>query len=110
MNTGEIKVGSFIGDHTKTSIGTILNTGTVIGIMCNVVGVGHLLPKYLPSFAWFLEGKVMKGFGLQSQIETAITTMSRRKVYLLPEEKDLIAYVYETTKGERLEAVRKSRG
>ena len=110
QDTGEMKIGAFIGDHTKTSIGTILNTGTVIGIMCNVVGVGHLLPKYLPSFAWFLEGKVMKGFGLQSQIETAITAMSRRKVYLLPEEKDLIAYVYETTKGERLEAVRKSRG
>ncbi|MFH0796814.1 MAG: putative sugar nucleotidyl transferase [Candidatus Omnitrophota bacterium] len=110
MNTGEIKVGSFIGDHTKTSIGTILNTGTVVGIMCNVVGVGYLLPKYLPSFAWFISGKVMKGFGLQSQIETAVTTMSRRKVNLLPEEKDLITYVHEMTKEERLEAVRKSRG
>jgi len=27
VDTGSIKVGSFIGDHTKFGIGTLLNTG-----------------------------------------------------------------------------------
>ncbi len=110
IDTGEIKVGSFIGDHTKTSIGTLLNTGTVIGMMCNVLGVGVLLPKYLPSFAWFISGKVLKGFGLKNQIQTAVAAMSRRNVQLLPEEEALLAQIYEATKEERAEAIAKSRG
>jgi hypothetical protein len=78
--------------------------------MCNILGVGALLPKHLPSFAWFIEGKVMKGFGLQNQLQTARAAMARRKKELLPEEEALISRVCEMTKEARLEAVRKSRG
>ena len=110
QDTGEMKVGSFIGDHTKTSIGTMMNTGTVIGIMCNILGVDALLPKHLPSFAWFIGGKVMKGLGLQNQLQTAKAAMARRKKELLAEEEALISQVFEMTREVRMEAVRKSRG
>ncbi|MCX5642800.1 MAG: putative sugar nucleotidyl transferase [Candidatus Omnitrophica bacterium] len=109
QDTGEMKVGSFIGDHTKTSIGTLMNTGTVVGIMCNILGVGALLPKHLPSFAWFIEGKVMKGFGLQNLLQTAKAAMARRKKELLPEEETLLGQIFETTREIRMEAVKKSR-
>ena len=33
IDTGSTKVGSLIGDHTKTSIGTLLNTGAYVGAM-----------------------------------------------------------------------------
>src|SRR5205085_1744751 len=36
--TGQAKVGCFIGDHTRTGMGSMLNTGTAIGVMCNVLG------------------------------------------------------------------------
>ena len=41
--TGMTKVGCFLGDHTKTGLGTLLNTGTNVGAFCN------LLPAGLPS-------------------------------------------------------------
>ena len=109
VDTGELKVGSFIGDHTKTSIGTLLNTGTTIGIMCNIVGVGALPPKYVPPFSLFVNGKITKGLGFKALLETARTSMSRRKIELSAEEEHLLRAIYEATKEERREAVKKYR-
>lgn len=54
INTNRIKFGSIISDCTKTSIGTMLNTGSVIDIGCNVFGGSP--PPYLPPFSWGLRG------------------------------------------------------
>ena len=37
IRSGKLFLGSLIGDHTKTAIGTKLNTGTKIGTGCNIV-------------------------------------------------------------------------
>jgi UDP-N-acetylglucosamine diphosphorylase/glucosamine-1-phosphate N-acetyltransferase len=56
---GEISAGSkcgvFMGDYSRTAINTAINTGTVIGVSCNVFGNG-LTPRYIPSFSWGSEG------------------------------------------------------
>src|SRR5437763_1256292 len=44
--TGLTKVGCFLGDHTKTGLGTLLNTGTNAGAFCNLLP-GGLLPRYM---------------------------------------------------------------
>ncbi len=49
------KCGMFMGDYSKTAVNTAVNTGTVIGVCCNVFGTG-LTPKYIPSFSWGSEG------------------------------------------------------
>jgi UDP-N-acetylglucosamine diphosphorylase/glucosamine-1-phosphate N-acetyltransferase len=54
MNAGT-KCGVIMGDHSKTAVNTSINTGTVIGVGCNVFGEG-LTPKYIPSFSWGSEG------------------------------------------------------
>jgi UDP-N-acetylglucosamine diphosphorylase/glucosamine-1-phosphate N-acetyltransferase len=67
-NAGEVKIwtpkgqaiagnkcGVLMGDYSRTMINTALNTGTVIGVSCNVFGAG-LTPKYLPSFSWGNDG------------------------------------------------------
>jgi UDP-N-acetylglucosamine diphosphorylase/glucosamine-1-phosphate N-acetyltransferase len=54
MNAG-LKCGMFMGDYSKTSINTSINTGTVIGVCCNVFGSG-LSPKFIPNFSWGSEG------------------------------------------------------
>jgi UDP-N-acetylglucosamine diphosphorylase / glucose-1-phosphate thymidylyltransferase / UDP-N-acetylgalactosamine diphosphorylase / glucosamine-1-phosphate N-acetyltransferase / galactosamine-1-phosphate N-acetyltransferase len=54
VNVG-IKCGVFMGDYSRTAINTSINTGTVIGVCCNVFGNG-LTPKYIPSFSWGSEG------------------------------------------------------
>ena len=70
IDTNYTKVGCFIGDYTRTSIGVLLNTGTSIGVLCMLVAAGWLLPKYIPSFAWYYKGKIAKGHGLEAMLKT----------------------------------------
>ncbi|MCM8804688.1 MAG: hypothetical protein NC833_05500 [Candidatus Omnitrophica bacterium] len=108
VDTKELKVGSFIGDHTKTSIGSFFNTGTIVGVMCNITA-NNILPKYFPSFIWFVNGKFMKGYGLDYSINTAKISMERRGRVLLIEEEEAIRKVYELTENERKLYIEKSR-
>jgi UDP-N-acetylglucosamine diphosphorylase/glucosamine-1-phosphate N-acetyltransferase len=54
INAG-LKCGVMMGDYSRTAINTSINTGTVIGVACNVFGRG-LTPKHIPSFSWGSEG------------------------------------------------------
>ena len=54
VNVG-LKCGVLMGDYSRTAINTSINTGTVIGVCCNVFGNG-LTPKYIPSFSWGSDG------------------------------------------------------
>ena len=56
IETGRQFLGSLIGDHAKTAIGTMLPTGTVVGAGANVFGDG--LGKYVPPFSWGASGDV----------------------------------------------------
>jgi UDP-N-acetylglucosamine diphosphorylase/glucosamine-1-phosphate N-acetyltransferase len=109
IDTGSTKVGSLIGDHTKTSIGTLFNTGSYVGCMGLILATGKPLPKFIPSFAWFMEGVVTKGFGKKKLYETAKIAMSRRKMVFDEAQQSLYDSIFELTKAERDEAVKKGR-
>ncbi len=51
LETGHMFLGSLIGDHAKTAIGTLLGAGTVVGAGANVFGDVRA-PKYVAPFAW----------------------------------------------------------
>jgi UDP-N-acetylglucosamine diphosphorylase/glucosamine-1-phosphate N-acetyltransferase len=107
--TGSRKVGSLIGDHTKTAIGTLFNTGAYVGAMAVIAGTGKPLPKFIPSFAWFVEGVVTKGFGKNKLYETARTVLSRRGCQWTPAMAAMWDAVFEQTAGPRDEAIKKGR-
>jgi len=107
--TGSTKVGSLIGDHAKTSIGTLLNTGAYVGAMTMIVTIGKLLPKFLPSFGAYIEGSLTEGFGKQALYATAKAAMSRRNCVWTPADEALWDAVYEMTAPEREEAILKGR-
>lgn len=109
IDTGSTKVGSLIGDHTKTSIGCLMNTGAYVGAMCVIAATGRLLPKFLPSFSWFLEGAVTKGFGKRALYHTAGIAMGRRKCEWTEAEEALWNEVFNITAVGRAEAVKKGR-
>ncbi len=109
IDTGSTKVGALIGDHTKTSIGTLLNTGAYVGAMALIAATGRLLPKFLPSFAWYLEGVVTKGFGKNKLYETAKVAMSRRKCEWTAAEQAMWDEIFQLTAPERNEAIKKGR-
>jgi len=108
-DSGTTKVGSFIGDHTKLGIGCLLNTGTVIGVGSNIVTAGKVLPKFIPSFTWYLNGKFYKGYGLKQIIETAKVVMSRRKVTMSPADIKMLEEAFEITREEREKLIEKSK-
>jgi len=109
IDTGSTKVGSLIGDHVKTSIGTLLNTGSYVGAMALIMATGKPLPKFIPSFAWFLEGVVTKGFGKGKLYETAKMAMGRRGCRWSEAEQAMWDAVFEMTAPMRNEAVKKGR-
>ena len=108
MDTGEQFLGSMIGDHTKTSIGIILNTGSVIGMMSNLVFSGNLMPKFVPSFCWMLNDRPTKGIGLRGMLETARAAMARRKRELSNADEQLMRHLHEMLKPELREAIKKA--
>ena len=106
--TGQAKVGCFIGDHTRTGLGSMLNTGTSIGVMSNVLPAGLLLPKHIPSFCSVLYGRVAPGFALEQLFATAETVMSRRGKTFAEAERQLYLDLYDQTRLERERAFQKA--
>ena len=106
--TGQLKVGCFIGDHSRTGLGSLLNTGTSIGVMCNILPAGLLLPKHVPSFTSVLYGRVEQGFFLEKLLETARTVMGRRGKVLSGPEEQLYQTLFDQTRLERERAFQRS--
>lgn len=80
IDTGEIKMGSLIGDHVKTGIGLLLNTGTVVGAGSNLYGA-EMPPKYVPPFSWGTGDQLVE-YRLDRFLEVARMAMARRGVEL----------------------------
>jgi UDP-N-acetylglucosamine diphosphorylase / glucose-1-phosphate thymidylyltransferase / UDP-N-acetylgalactosamine diphosphorylase / glucosamine-1-phosphate N-acetyltransferase / galactosamine-1-phosphate N-acetyltransferase len=106
--TRQAKVGCFIGDHTRTGMGSMLNTGTSVGVMCNILPAGILLPKHVPSFTAVLYGRVASGFPLEQMFETARTVMGRRGKTFNEAEEQLYLMLYDQTRLERERAFQRS--
>ncbi len=83
--TGEIKMGCFIGDHVKTGIGTLINTGTVIGAGSMIYG-SALPPRYVPAFSWG-SGEELVTYELEKFLEGAAAAMARRQIALTEPER-----------------------
>ena len=90
INSGKTFIGSLIGDHAKTGINTMLNTGTVIGTAANVFG-GGFPPKSIPSFAWGSEGEK---YDLEKAIDVARRVMARRNVEFTGADEALLRRLY----------------
>ena len=99
IKTGLLFAGSIIGDHTKTGINTMLNTGTVAGICCNIFGSGFP-PKYIPSFSWG-GSDGFEEYKLEKALQTAQAVVSRRNMELSVVFQRLITHIYEITASER---------
>lgn len=107
VNTGSLKVGCFIGDYTKTSIGTLINTGSSIGVGCMLVHGGALTPRHVPSFSWFLDRELVEKDCLAALIKTCRTVASRRGAVFGPAREILIAHLYGVTEKNRKEEISK---
>jgi UDP-N-acetylglucosamine diphosphorylase/glucosamine-1-phosphate N-acetyltransferase len=107
MGTGLTKVGCFLGDHTKSGLGTLLNTGTNAGVFCNLLP-GRLLPKYIPSFASWWNEALTDRAELAGLLRTAAEVMRRRGVVFTETHAALYRTLFEQTAAERRRAMREA--
>ena len=89
IDTGLQFCGLIMGDHAKSSINTMFNTGTVAGVCANVFG-GGFHPKFIPDFAWN-----EKEFELEKAYEVAQRVMERRSIQLKETDKKILKHIFD---------------
>jgi UDP-N-acetylglucosamine diphosphorylase/glucosamine-1-phosphate N-acetyltransferase len=100
-DTGLSKVGSFIGDHTKTGLGALFNTGTVVGAFCNLLPSGELMPRVIPSFCRYARGQLQLRSDWRELLATAAKVMERRGRQLTDAHTNLINALFDQTTAQR---------
>jgi UDP-N-acetylglucosamine diphosphorylase / glucose-1-phosphate thymidylyltransferase / UDP-N-acetylgalactosamine diphosphorylase / glucosamine-1-phosphate N-acetyltransferase / galactosamine-1-phosphate N-acetyltransferase len=100
LDTGQIKVGVFLADMSKTSIGALLSSGTRVGVSSQVFGS---VSRDVPSFTMY--GKSLGARSSEVILESALSTqkrmMERRGLKMSGALGSLIRSVYKMTKGDR---------
>jgi len=106
INTGLSFLGLIMGDHSKSAIGTKFNTGTMVGVCCNLFGTGFP-SKYTPSFSWCGEQDSFAEYDVEKAINLARLVMARRNIEMLDVEANLFREVFESTIDDRGRAGKK---
>ena len=88
--------GTVMGDHSKTSINSMLSTGTTCGVSSNIF-TSAFPPKYIPSFTW-LDGEKNPEFRFDKALEVMKAMMARRNVELREEYEHMMRYIFEQRK------------
>jgi len=102
VKTGLQFCGLMMGDHSKSGINTMFNTGTVVGVCANIFGSGF--PRnFVPSFSWG-GAAGMVTYDVKKAFETARIVMSRRNIDFTEQDEAILAEVYEQT--EKLRAIK----
>jgi UDP-N-acetylglucosamine diphosphorylase/glucosamine-1-phosphate N-acetyltransferase len=91
VNAGT-KCGVMMGDYSRTAVNTAINTGTVIGVSCNVFGAG-LTPKYIPNFSWGSEG--VKRYEFEKALADIGEWKKIKQQKLSDGEKSILKYIFE---------------
>ncbi len=99
VETGLMKAGCLLGDHVRTGIGTLLDTGTVVGAGASLFG-DRAAPKSVPPFSWG-SGAAPAEYDIERFLETAALVMRRRGVELTPGMRELYRRAFHDTAGLR---------
>lgn len=99
LPTGLQFCGLIMGDHSKSGINTMFNTGTVVGVSANIFGSGF--PRtIIPSFSWGGPGG-MSVYNLKKALETARRVMQRRNLELTEQDISILTHIFEHTEKHR---------
>lgn len=93
VDTGRIKIGTYLADHSKTGIGTLLPTGGTVGFAGNVFGGGGVAPRIIPEFTWG-GGKDFAEYRLAEAKATAVSACRRRNVDFTEDDERLFEIIF----------------
>jgi UDP-N-acetylglucosamine diphosphorylase/glucosamine-1-phosphate N-acetyltransferase len=99
-DTGLQFCGLIMGDHSKSGINTMFNTGTVVGVCANIFGAGF--PRnFVPSFAWG-GAHGFDTFRLKDALDVAEKVLARRGKAMDDVERNILMRVYEDSQKYRV--------
>ena len=102
IDSGQQFIGLTMGDHSKSGINVMFDTGTVAGVSSNVLGSG-LPSKFIPSFAW--GGQTgFTIYDLEKSLDTMRIVMARRNVKMSAAYEKLVRKIFNGTVEERRSA------
>lgn len=98
-DTGLQKCGLIMGDHSKSGINTMFNTGTIVGVSCNIYGDGF--PRtFIPSFSWG-GASGFTTYQLDKALKAASLVLDRKKQTLDPDEEKILTFAFNEAKKYR---------
>lgn len=83
------KAGILMGDYTRCAINTSFNTGTVIGVCCNIFAPGFQA-KYITDFSWEIER-----YELEKAFRDIDNWKQLKGEHITEEEKNILTYLYQ---------------
>lgn len=88
-----IKCGVIMGDYSRCGINTMFNTGTVVGVSCNVFG-SNFPPKSLPSFSWGGAGLADR-YRLEEALRDADSWMQLKGASLSEQDRQILTHIFQ---------------
>ena len=99
IDTGLQFCGLIMGDHSKSGISTMFNTGTVVGVNVNVFGSGFQR-NFISSFSWGGTSG-FKIYDVKKAIKVAETMFARRGKVFDDIEKEILINLFDLTAANR---------
>jgi len=96
-NTGLQFCGLMMGDHSKCGIGSMFNTGTVIGVGCNLFG-SDFHRSFIPSFSM---GNRTKGYtqnAIEKVLESEPAMFLRRGIEMNEKYSKMLVFLFKNAK------------
>ena len=90
--------GLIMGDHSKSAINTMFNTGTVVGVSANIYGA-DFPSKFIPSYSW--GGRRPLEYRFDKAMDTAERVMDRRNISLTEDDLAILKHVYDESQKYR---------
>ena len=93
--TGLQFCGLMMGDHSKSGINTMFNTGTVVGVSANIFG-GSFPRNFIPSFSWGGSAGMVT-FKTNKAFEVCEKVMERRNIPFTAIDQAILEHVFDTS-------------
>lgn len=95
-DTGLQFLGIIVGDHSKTAINSVINSGTVCGVSCNLLS-RDFPPKLIHSFSW-VGSNVIQPYKVDKALKTMEIMMSRRNVSITESYREMMQFIFKDSR------------
>jgi len=93
INSGLQFCGLIMGDHSKSGINIMFDSGTIVGVNASIYGTKYS-PKFIRSYSWG-DIEKLEIFRLDKALEVAEKMMARRNIAISEIDREILTKIYE---------------